>query len=277
MEVAKELIGVAARYCKADVAKFQKRNNKELLSADEYNAPHPVPSNAYGPTYGLHREALELTIEQHEELKEHCFKERIGYATSVWDMTSAREIVELGSDLIKIPSAINLHFEMHEFLASHYEGQIHISTGMTTQAEMLSIIEFYEKQGRAKDVVFYACTSGYPVDFEDLCLLEISRLHSLFGSKVGAIGFSGHHLGIAADIAALTLGASWIERHFTLDRTWKGTDHAASLEPDGLRRLCRDVHNVVKALSHKPADILEVEKPQLIKLKATLKPASKVA
>ncbi|MDP3445861.1 MAG: N-acetylneuraminate synthase family protein, partial [Ignavibacteria bacterium] len=76
-----------------------------------------------------------------------------------------------------------------------------------------------------------------------------------------------HHLGIAADIAALTLGAEWIERHFTLDRTWKGTDHAASLEPDGMRKLCRDCRNVAKALTYKSTEILEIEKVQRKKLK----------
>merc|ERR1711916_85194 len=101
----------------------------------------------------------------------------------------------------------------------------------------------------------------------DVCLLEITRLRDTYGHRVGEIGFSGHHLGIATDIAAQALGASWIERHFTLDRTWKGTDHAASLEPDGLRRLARDVSAVAKALQHKPNELLEIELPQRQKLK----------
>lgn len=268
VEIAKELVSVAARYCKADYAKFQKRHNRELLTPEQYEAPHPVPANAYGPTYGAHREALEFTIEQHAELREHCYRERIGYATSVWDMTSTREVVALRPELIKIPSASNLNFEIHDFLCSNYSGQVHVSSGMTTKDEMQKIVAFYEKRARTKDLVVYACTSGYPVDFDDLCLFEIKRLEEDYGNKVGGIGFSGHHLGIAADIAALTLGATWIERHFTLDRTWKGTDHAASLEPDGLRRLCRDLHNVSRALSFKSAEILDIEKPQLAKLKA---------
>jgi N-acetylneuraminate synthase len=95
----------------------------------------------------------------------------------------------------------------------------------------------------------------------------VSRLKEAYGDRVKAIAFSGHHLGIAADIAALALGASWVERHFTLDRTWKGTDHAASLEPDGFRRLVRDLNNVEKALTRKSEDILDVEKVQRAKLK----------
>jgi sialic acid synthase len=267
MAIAKEMITVAARVCQASVAKFQKRAVRELLTREQYEAPHPVPENAYGPTYGLHREALEFTIDQHAELMEHCAREGIAYATSVWDLTSAREIAALRPALIKIPSATNLHFALQDYLCRNYSGEIHVSTGMTSRAEIARIIEFYEERGRARDVVLYACTSGYPVAFEDLCLREITNLVEAYGNRVRAIGFSGHHLGIAADVAAMTLGATWIERHFTLDRTWKGTDHAASLEPDGLRRLCRDLRNVSKALTYRPKEILDVEVIQRKKLK----------
>ena len=138
---------------------------------------------------------------------------------------------------------------------------------MTTQEEEEQIINFFKSNAREKDVVLYSCTSGYPVAFNDICLLELSRIREKFGDTVKLIGFSGHHLGIAADIAAMTLGAELIERHFTLDRTWKGTDHAASLEPDGLRKLCRDVKNVHSALTIKETDILPVEVVQREKLK----------
>ena len=86
-------------------------------------------------------------------------------------------------------------------------------------------------------------------------------------NQVHGIGFSGHHKGIAPDIAALTLGATFFERHFTLDRTWKGTDHAASLEPSGFSKLIRDLDAVYKSMSYKTQDILEIEKPQRDKLK----------
>ena len=138
---------------------------------------------------------------------------------------------------------------------------------MTDREEEEKIVSFFEKKGRNKELVIYSCTSGYPVPFEDICLLELTRLRKTYESRVKAIGFSGHHLGIAVDAAAVALGAEWVERHFTLDRTWKGTDHAASLEPDGLRKLCRDCRAVYKALKYKEEDILEIEKPQLEKLK----------
>lgn len=266
-EIAKELI-LLAKQCKADYAKFQKRNPKELLTEEQYNAPHPNPIHSYGKTYGEHREFLEFTVDQHRELKKFCEENGIGYATSVWDNTSAREIISLDPDYIKVPSAINTNFEMLEILRDEYDKDVHISFGMTTREEEKQIIEFFENKGVAKDrLVIYACTSGYPVPFEDVALLEIERLYKEYGNRVKNIGFSGHHLGIAIDVAAYTLGANWIERHFTKDRTWKGTDHAASLEPPGLCKLVRDLNATYKALSYKKEDILEIEKAQRKKLK----------
>ena len=99
----------------------------------------------------------------------------------------------------------------------------------------------------------------------------MKRLIDNYGDRVKSVGFSGHHLGIAADIAAYTLGANWIERHFTKDRTWKGTDHAASLEPSGLSKLIRDLDVTHKSLTYKNSDILEIEKPQREKLKWQIK------
>lgn len=279
MDLAKELITVAAKNCKADIAKFQKRHNRELLSPVEFDTPHPNPDNSYGDTYGAHREFLEFDTDQHKELIDHCAAEGIAYSTSVWDLTSAKDMAPLNPPLLKIPSATNQHYEMQGYLCENYGGEIHVSTGMSTGNEIETLIKFYAERGRAKDLVVYSCTSGYPVDFEDVCLFEIRNLMEKFGGIVKGIGFSGHHLGIAADIAALAVGRSMqadgkgqfthIERHFTLDRTWKGTDHAASLEPGGLRRLCRDLKHVDMALAYKGQDVLPVEQVQRDKLKWT--------
>lgn len=266
-EIAKELLKLS-KDCGADFGKFQKRNNKELLTEEQYNAPHPNPHNAYGETYGAHREFLEFSQDQHAELKKYAESIGIGYSTSVWDTTSAREIVELNPEFIKVPSACNNHYEMLGYLRDNYEGDIHLSTGMTTKDEIEEVVRFFEEKDQAKDrLVIYNCTSGYPVPFSDLCLLEINNLYDQYESRIKAIGFSGHHLGIMADIAAYTLGAFWIERHFTKNRTWKGTDHAASLEVSGLQKLVRDLHNAYNALTYKKEEILEIEKEQRKKLK----------
>ena len=145
--------------------------------------------------------------------------------------------------------------------------KIHISFGMTTQEEEEEVVAFFEETNQAGRLVVYSCTSGYPVPFKDVCLLEITRIKNKFESRVKSIGFSGHHLGIAIDMAAYTLGATWVERHFTKDRTWKGTDHAASLEFAGMQKLCRDLAATHDALGYKGAEILDIEQVQRDKLK----------
>lgn len=267
MDIAKELIETAAYFCKADAIKFQKRCPKELLTEEQYNAPHPNPQNSYGVTYGAHREFLEFTAEQHAQLKRWCEEAGIVYSTSVWDMTSAKEIAALHPRFIKIPSACNTHYKMLQWLCENYDGEIQLSFGMTTRAEEEEIVRLFEKNGRAQDLILYNCTSGYPVPFKDVCLLELTRMKEQYGKRVKAIGFSGHHLGIAVDVAAYTLGAEYIERHYTMDRTWKGTDHAASLEPDGVRRLVRDLNAVYESLTYKREEILSIEQVQRDKLK----------
>jgi N-acetylneuraminate synthase len=267
IEIAKELIKVAAIYCYVNAVKFQKRNNREFLTAAQYIEPHPNPANSYGATYGAHREFLEFNLEQHTELKAYCEEMGITYSSSVWDTSSAQEIASLNPVFIKIPSACNNHYEMLGWLCEHYKGEIHASTGMTTRKEIEELVQFFEKHGRSKDLVIYNCTSGYPVPFPDVCLLDISTLNKAYRHRVKSIGFSGHHLGIAVDVAAYTLGAHIVERHYTLDRTWKGTDHSASLEPAGLRKLARDLRAVHASLSYKATDILPVEQVQRDKLK----------
>lgn len=267
MEIAKDLIQTAAIFCKADAIKFQKRCNRELLTPEQYNAPHPHPENSYGKTYGEHREFLEFTLDQHRQLKEWCEEAGITYATSVWDMTSAKEIASLNPEFIKIPSACNNHLPMLQWLCDNYDGEIQVSLGMTTHQEEEDLVRLFEKNGRNKDLVIFSCTSGYPVPFSDVCLLELKRIKEAYGDIVKKIGFSGHHLGIAVDIAAYTLGAEVIERHYTLDRTWKGTDHAASLEPDGVRKLVRNLNAVHEALTYKDQEILPIEAVQREKLK----------
>lgn len=266
-ETAKKFIDTVHDFCQVWHIKFQKRNARELLHPEQYGAPHPVPENSFGPTYGAHREFLEFDLDQHRALKRYCEKKGVVYTSSVWDVTSLREIVSLEPDYIKIPSATNTHFELLEIACREYSGKTHLSLGMTTRQEEARIIELHRDMGRIGDLVLYACTSGYPIQPDEACLLEIRRLIEAYSGEVYGIGYSGHHNGIALDIAAFTLGADYIERHFTLDRTWKGTDHAASLEPDGLRRLNRNLVYTAEALQAKPSEILPVEEAQRAKLK----------
>ena len=125
MGIAFELLDLA-KSCGADVAKFQKRNSRELLTKQQYDSPHPNPHNSYGETYGEHREFLEFSLEQNLELMNYCNKIEIDYSTSVWDVTSAKEMVSFNPNFLKVPSACNNHFEMLEVLRDEYKGEVHI-------------------------------------------------------------------------------------------------------------------------------------------------------
>lgn len=265
--IAKDLI-FCAKEAGADYVKFQKRNNKELLSLEQYNAPHPVPKNSFGETYGAHREFLEFDLQEHRSLLEYCNEIGIGYSSSAWDLSSALDLISLDVDFIKVPSACNNNFGLLQALRDEYFGQVQISVGMTTREEVGNIVDFFENENQARDrLVIYSCTSGYPVAAEDVSLLEIKWLKNVYGDRVKEIGFSGHHLGTNIDIAAYTLGATWVERHFTKDKGWKGTDHSASLTPDELAALVNSLKEVKLALSFKSEEILPVEKIQRVKLK----------
>ena len=267
MDIAKELIDLA-KQSGAKYVKFQKRNNKELLTEEQYNAPHPVPENSYGDTYGAHREFLEFNVAQNKELKEYCDSVGMIYSTSVWDVTSAKEMITFNPEFLKVPSACNNNFEMLKVLRDDFKGQVQLSIGMTSKDEVEAIVKFFEETNQAKSrLLIYSCTSGYPVPASDVALLEINWLYEKYENRVNEIGFSGHHLGTNLDIAAYTLGAKWIERHFTKDKNWKGTDHGASLEPYELKILVDGLNETFEALNYKKDEILSIEKVQRDKLK----------
>ena len=249
-------------------AKFQKRTCDESVYPD-WSLPHPNPYHAFGDTYMEHRQALEFPVEVHQTLKFWSEAHgQIGYSCSVWDVPAAREIISLSPDHIKIPSACNLDWDLLDCVFMEGETDVHISTGMTTRGEMRMLADYLRGMGVGHRTVLYHCTSGYPVTAEETCLDEIKHLQDKYSGLVQAFGFSGHHKGIALDMGAVALGAEYIERHYTLDRTSKGTDHSASLEPDGMRRLIRDSAAVAHAMRTKPSDgLVDIEKAQRAKLK----------
>jgi N-acetylneuraminate synthase len=278
MGTALRMIDVLTGYCcdmfgsvvDPPAIKFQKRDNRTLLTPEEYAAPHPNPHHSYGDTYGEHREALEFDIAEHLALKSACRGRFAKYACSVWDVPSAKAMEAVEADWLKIPSACNLNWDLLETVIDQPGIPIHVSTGMTTYAEIEQIVQFFKDREASDRLVLYACTSGYPVPHDQCGLFELTRMHTRYrhNGLCKAVGYSGHHLGIAIDMAAIALGAQFVERHFTIDRTWKGTDHAASLEPDGMRRLIRDSRAVVDALNTKPdGEYFPIEKPQHEKLK----------
>jgi len=257
LEIAKELIRTA-KLCGVDAVKSQKRDIRSLLTPEEYARPYEVP-NSFGPTYGAHREALELSYSEYIELLSYSREIGMEFFASPWDVPSARFLNSIGVSLFKVASACLTHGALIKEI-SQFDKPVILSTGMSTMEEIEGCLATLSDC----EISLLQCTSAYPVQFEDIHLKAIKTLRDRFGYPVG---LSGHHKGIAVDAAAVALGATLIERHFTLDRTWKGSDHAASLEPVGLNKLVRDIRAVEKALGVSEKKVLECEIPSLNKLR----------
>jgi len=257
INLAKEMI-MTSKLCGADYCKFQKR---DIDAYPEWKDKLYDNENSFGKTYYEHRKYLEFSLEQHKKLKKYCEEIGINYSCSIWDLQSAKDIISLNPDYIKIPSALNNNYELLTYVYSNYKNPVHISVGMITEKEREELFKYLEDK-RDRTIVYWT-TSTYPTSFDELFLSEIKRLKMLFYK----VGFSGHHLGIAIDMCVATIGVNYIERHFTLDRTQKGTDHSASLEPTGLQKLCRDLKAAQKALTYKGHDITEGEKKNRKKLR----------
>ena len=260
MDRAKHLIDLA-KQSGADVVKLQKRNPIESVPLHLQNKPHPNEKFAYGKTYLEHRINLEFNIKQHEELKNYCEKIGIEYSTSIWDITSAKEIINLNPKFIKIPSACNTNTNLLDFVRQNYNGDIHISLGMLSPLETFKVYNHFEDI--KEKVVIYHCTSIYPCPFEKLYLKEISNIKENWDR----VGFSNHGYGIAADVAAYILGATYIERHFIDDRSANHTDASVSLEPSGLSKLHRDLKAVHLSMRNRPNRLPQEEEIEKNKLR----------
>jgi sialic acid synthase len=257
VEIAMELIR-QAKLCGADAVKSQKRDIRTMLTPDEYARPYGSP-HAFGATYGEHREALELSAAEHAELLQYARSLGIIYFCSPWDIPSAELLNRLGMPMFKIPSACLTHIPMLRTIAS-FKKPVILSTGMSNLEEIDRAVAVL----RGCELVVLQCTSAYPCDFSAVNLRAMDTLRSRYGLPVG---LSGHHRGIAIDAAAVALGARVLERHFSLDRTMKGSDHAASLEPPGLARLVRDSRAIEAALGTGEKDVLPCEQSSLEKLR----------
>lgn len=250
--------------CGATVVKSQKRHPKSMPQ-EKYDQPYENP-HSFGKTYGEHRERLELPLASHHLLSVKCRERGALFTDSVWDRESLQEVLALDLPYLKIPSALNNAWEFLKAVATEFKGPVHVSNGMTSLEDERRLVKMF-----AGRIVLYACTSAYPAEFKDVKLLDIVRFGKEYGGDLLGVGFSGHHRGIALDVVAVAMGATWIERHFTLDRTMKGSDHAASLEPPGLAKMCRDIHAVLMSLDYRNG-VLDCEKAAYAKLKG-IKPS----
>jgi len=241
VEKAKALIH-AAKECGVDAVKLQKRDNRRLYTRELYDAPYDN-EHSFGRTYGEHREALELSPAEWLELREFCREEGVTLFGTVFDEPSADFLAELGAPAFKIASADLVNTPLLRHVAA-FGKPIFLSTGGGTLEDVERAVDTILPLNPHLCVL--QCTASYPCAVEELNLRVIETYRERFPEVV--VGLSDHQSGIAMALVGYMLGARVIEKHFTLDHAWKGSDHAFSLMPEGMRRLVRDLHRVPVAL-----------------------------
>ena len=241
VEKAKQLIHAASE-CGVDAVKLQKRDNRRLFTRAFYDSPYDN-ENSFGATYGEHREALELGKSDWFELSRYAREEGVAFVAAAFDEPSADFLAELGVDAFKFASGDLLNVPFLRYVAA-FGKPLFLSTGGGTIEDVDRAVEAITPLNPQLCVLH--CTASYPAEVEDLNLSVIATLEERYPELV--IGLSDHHNGIAMAPVAYMLGARVFEKHFTLNHAWKGTDHAYSLMPDGMRRFTRDLRRVPAAL-----------------------------
>lgn len=267
--LAEELVRIAAD-CRADAVKFQKRTVDELLTQSARDRPYVQP-NSLGATYGEHRQRLELSGATWYRLRDLATSLGLEFLGSAWDRSSADLLEALDTPAFKTPSAVLTDLDLLDYIARKGRPLI-VSTGMSTLDEVDQAVECIVRH--TQDVILLQCTSAYPSDFADVHLRVMDTYRQRYGLLVG---YSGHERGICVSEAAAALGACLVERHFTRDRTLPGPDHAASLEPQGLSKLVRDVREIELAMGSPEKQLVPAEVPVRLRLAKSVVAARRIA
>src|SRR6266480_6415390 len=259
IETAKRLID-AAKECGADAVKLQKRANRSLYTREFYEQPYDNEFS-FGRTYGEHREALELSPDDYRELQAHAREVGITFFAAAFDFESADLLAELDAPAFKFASGDIRNTPLLRHVAAFGKPML-LSTGGAEMADVDRAVEAILPLNDQLCVL--QCTAAYPADTGDLNLNVITTLRERFPGLV--IGLSDHQNGIAMAVVAYMLGARVVEKHFTLNHAAKGTDHAFSLMPEGMRKLVRDLQRVPGALGDGVKQPLEIEEAPIRKM-----------
>jgi N-acetylneuraminate synthase/sialic acid synthase len=263
LEKARELFR-EAKLAGAQAVKLQKRDNRGLYTRAAYNKPYDN-ENSFGATYGEHREFLEFGPKEYRDLQAYAQELGIDFFATAFDVASADFLGALNMPAFKIASGDVKSIPLLKHVAAFGKPMI-ISTGGAliddVQRAYDAIMPINPQLGLLQ------CTAGYPAAFEELDLRVVQQYRERFPKAV--IGYSGHDNGIAMPVAAFVLGARIVEKHFTLNRAMKGTDHAFSLEPVGLRKMVRDLERTQKALGDGVKKIYETERAPIVKMGKSL-------
>lgn len=255
LDVARKLIS-AAHLAGCDAVKFQKRTVEVVYTAEEL---FKARENPFGPTNGDLKRGLEFGLKQYVAIDEFCRTLKIPWLASCWDEASVDFIAHFDPPCFKIASASLTDDNLLRY-HRRLKKPIVLSTGMSTLEQIDHAVEVLGKE----DLILMHTTSTYPAKTEELNLACIAQLKKRYDLPVG---YSGHEVGLQTSLAAASLGACMIERHITLDRAMWGSDQAASVEPNGIARLVRDIHIVEKAMGDGVKRILDSEVPIIKKLR----------
>jgi N-acetylneuraminate synthase len=253
--IARRLVDVAS-VAGADAIKFQKRTVDVVYSAEELAKPR---ENPFGPTNGHLKRGLEFGLDQYQNIDRYCKEKHIAWFASCWDEASVDFMEQFNPPAYKIASASLTD----DALLKHHRATkrpLIVSIGMSTMAQVDHAVEVLGTQ----ELVILHTTSAYPAKIADLNLRMIPVLRERYGVP---IGYSGHEVGLATSYAAVALGASMVERHITLDRAMWGSDHAASVEPQGLMKLVRDTRAIESGLGDGVKKVSDEEIPIMKKLR----------
>ena len=244
LELARRLIDAAAK-AGVDLVKFQTFNANRQVTRTANKADYQSHTTDSKESQHEMLRRLELTADMHNELIAHCAARNIGFFSTGFDVESVDLLVSLGQDRFKIPSGeiTNLPYLRH---IGQLGKDVILSTGMATIGEIEAAIDVLEQAGTPRaNITVLHCTTEYPTPMAEVNLRAMQSIHTTFGV---AVGYSDHTPGIEVAIAAVAMGASVIEKHFTLDRSLPGPDHKASLEPEELKAMVAAIRNIEVAL-----------------------------
>lgn len=263
LETALEMIRVAAT-CGVNAVKFQKRENRKLYTKTMYERPYDN-ENSYGPTYGAHREFLEFGWDAYVKLKKYAEEHNVELMCAPFDFESVDFLNKLGITSFKFASGDLTNIPLLTY-AAKLGKPLFISTGA---ADMAEVRRAYEAVRKVNDqIVLLHCTCGYPTEYENLNLRVIETMKREFPDAI--IGYSGHDNGVLAPVIGYMLGARVVEKHFTLNHAWKGTDHKFSLEPIGMTKQVRDLKRLVVSLGDGKKEFKPFEKDARLKMGKSL-------
>jgi N,N'-diacetyllegionaminate synthase len=245
IELAKKLIDVAVE-AGVDYVKFQTFKSESLVSKFAKKASYQIENTNDAVESQLQMlKKLELSNTQHFELVQYCNNKNISFFSTAFDLESLSFLKELGLNIVKIPSGEITNLPYLRKAAALFK-EVIISTGMSSMVEIEEALDVFLQAGILKnDITILHCNTEYPTPMSDVNLNAMLTIQKMFGVKVG---YSDHTMGIEVPIAAVALGGTMIEKHFTLDRSLPGPDQLASLEPDELKNMVYSIRNIEKAI-----------------------------